>query len=226
MADSVLIIGRTGSGKSTAIETLDPQTTFIINVAGKPLPFKGSKKLYTPFTSDGKGGNIVSTAKAEHILKVMDIVDKDLKHIKTLVLEDFQYMSAFDYMNRSEQTGYQKFNIIAKNIYLAITKPKDMRDDLTVVFFNHEDENTDESGKVTIKAKTVGRLIDNMLSLEGLFTVVLYSTTKKSKEGIQYLFETQTDGRTTAKSPRGMFTDVAIPNDLEFVCKSIKAYNE
>lgn len=157
MANSVLVIGRSGSGKSTSIETLDPKTTFIINVANGPLPFKGWKKLYTPFNSKEKTGNIVSTPEAKHILAVMDMVDS-MPHINTLVIDDFQYMSAFDYMNRSEETGYQKFNIFAKNMYLVCTKPKDMRDDLVVIFLSHEDENTDDSGETRIKAKTVGEI--------------------------------------------------------------------
>jgi hypothetical protein len=226
MADSVLVIGRAGSGKSTAIETLDPKTTFIVNVANKALPFQGWKRLYKPFNSKDKTGNMAKTPEAKHILQVMDIVDREMPEIKCLIIDDWQYMSAFDYMNRVDEVGYQKFNIFAKNMYLLGTKPKDMRDDLIVFFLTHEEESSEESGEIRIKAKTVGKLVDQLITLEGLFTVVLHATTKKTKEGVVYYFETQTDSRTTAKSPRGMFKDLTIPNDLEFVRKSIVSYNE
>lgn len=226
MADSILVIGRAGSGKSTGIETLDPASTFIINVADKSLPFKGWKKMYTPFNSKELKGNMASTPEAKHILQVMEIVDRDMPQIKTLVIDDYQYMSAFDYMNRAEETGYQKFNVIAKNIYLTSTKPREMREDLAVFFLCHEEETSDESGETRIKAKTVGKLIDTLITLEGLFTVVLHATTKKTKEGVKYFFETQTDSRTTAKSPKGMFGETSIPNDLRLVRESILSYSE
>lgn len=225
MAESVLIMGPPGSGKSTSFENLDPKTTFIVNVGSKPLPFQGWKKAYTQFNSKERSGNLVNTSEAKFILQVMDIVNKELTQIKSLLIEDFQFMSAFEYMNRTEETGYQKFNIIAKNMYLVATKPKDMREDLIVFFINHEDRQGDEDGDYQVKAKTVGKLIDNMISLEGLFRIVLHATTQKSKEGIRYFFETQTDGHTTAKSPKGMFNESKIPNDLEIVRKAILDYD-
>lgn len=156
MANSVLVYGKSKSGKSTSMETLDPATTFIINIANKPLPFKGWKSKYTPFNSKEKTGNIVSTHDVKIILAVMEIVDKHMSHIKTIIVDDFQYMSAFEYMNRSEETGYVKFNIIGKAIFLTATKPETMRSDLVVIFTNHEEESVDKEGDVTIKAKTVG----------------------------------------------------------------------
>lgn len=225
MAESVLIMGPPGSGKSTSLENLDPKTTFIINVASKALPFQGWKKNYTPFNSKEKTGNIVNSSECSVILKVMDIVNKEMLEINSLIIEDFQFMSAFEYMNRAEETGYQKFNVIAKNMYLVATKPKDMREDLIVFFINHEDHQGDDDGDYQIKAKTVGKLIDNMISLEGLFRVVLHSIAQKTKTGIEYLFETQTDSHTTAKSPKGMFKDLKIPNDLQLVRNGILNYD-
>lgn len=226
MANSVLVYGKSKSGKSTSMETLDPATTFIINIANKPLPFKSWKSKYTPFNSKEKTGNIVSTSDPKIIIAVLEIIDKYMPHINCVVIDDYQYMSAFEYMNRSEETGYQKFNIIGKAIFLTATKPETMRSDLVVIFTNHEEDVTDKEGDVTIKAKTVGRLIDTFLTLEGLFTVVLRATVKRSKEGSRHVFETQNIGNTTAGSPKGMFDTFEIPNDLEIVRKAILSYEE
>lgn len=227
MANKALIFGRSKAGKSTSLETLDPKTTFIINVGDKPLPFRGWEKLYTPFNSKDKTGNIVSVSETPLILKVMDIVDKELPHIKTLIMEDYQYQSGFEFMNRISQKGFEKFNDIANNIYLtASKKPKEMRKDLIIFYLNHEDDVSDESGIIRIKAKTCGKLIDNLISFEGLFTTVLRANTRKTKEGIQYYFETQTDGITTAGTPKGMFESSEIPNNLELVREAILSYNQ
>src|SRR5882757_10065681 len=146
MARAGLIIGRPGSGKSTSIRTLDPKTTFIINSLGKGLPFKGWKSSYVPFNSKEKSGNIVTTCDPKHVLTVMEIVDKDMPHIITLIVEDSQFISAAEYMKRIQEKGYDKFNDIGKNLFTLMSKPKEMRDDLTVFFLNHEDQTVDENG--------------------------------------------------------------------------------
>jgi len=103
--------------------------------------------------------------------------------------------------------------------------PKDLREDLTIFFLTHAEEATDLEGKRKFKAKTIGKMVDEKLTLEGLFSVVLFGKTKKNKDGeIRYVFETQTNGENTCKSPRGMFDSFEIPNDLNLVLESIKAY--
>jgi hypothetical protein len=227
MADKALIFGESKTGKSTSIEGLDPSTTFIINISDKALPFRGWKKNYTPFNSKDKTGNIISVRKAEHIAKVMDIVDKELPYIITIVVEDFQYMSAFEFMSRIKETGYNKFNDIAANInYIAGLKPQEMRKDLIIFYLNHEEEKSDEKGIVKVKAKTCGQLIDKLITFEGLFTTVLRSNNRKGEKGIEFFFETQSDGMTTAGTPRGMFEEAEIPNNLELVRQAILNYEK
>lgn len=227
MAVRALIFGRSKSGKSTSLETLNPDTTFIINIADKPLPFEGWEDIYKPFNSKDKTGNIVSVSEVKHIVAVMDIVDKELPHIETLILEDYQYMSGFKFMNKISDRGFEKFNEIAHDIFVtAMEKPKSMRKDLVVFYLNHEESESNDTGVTKVKAKTCGKLIDNLITLEGLFTSVLRSNTKKTKEGVQYFFETQTDGITTVGTPRGMFKDPEIPNDLEFVRKTMLGYSK
>ncbi len=226
MANAALIIAESGSGKSTSIETLDPKSTFIINYANKALPFKGWKQLYTPFNSKENTGNIVSSADPKIVYQVMDLVDKKLPHITTLVIDDWQFVAAFEFMNKSHETGYQKFTDIGKNIYLIGTKFRDMRDDLTVFYLTHPEKSENIEGDSKIKAKTVGKLGDQLIVIEALFTVVLYGKARKDGKEIKYFFETQTDGETPAKSPRDMFKDLRISNDLELVRSTIVSYNE
>ena len=225
MGQGLLLVGPSGSGKSTSLEHLDPAQTFIINVKNKALPFKGWKANYTPFSKENPNGNYIGTDDAATIMKIMQHVSDKMPHIKHLIVEDFQYMSANDYMRRSSETGFNKFVIIGKNIYDVADLNNKLRDDITVVYINHDDESTDAMGDRKIKAKTIGKVVDNVITLEGLFTVVLFTKVKKGKEGMEYYFVTQTDGATTAKSPRGMFDSLEIPNDLNYVINKINEYN-
>ncbi len=226
MANTALIIAESGSGKSSSISTLDPKSTFIINCANKALPFKGWKQYYTSFNSKDNTGNIVSTADAKIILQVMDIVDKKLPQIKSLVIDDWSLVASFEYMNRAQEVGYQKFTDIGKNIYLIGTKFREMRDDLTVFYLTHPEKSENIDGDSRIKAKTVGKLVDQLIVIEALFTVVLYGKARKVNKELSYFFETQTDGETPAKSPKGMFNEFKIPNDLELVRTSMISYSE
>lgn len=225
MGQSVLIIGESGSGKSTSIETLDPKETFIINVANKPLPFQGWKAKYPKWDKDtNPSGNSYSSAKADTIAACMRYVSEKRPEIKNLIIDDFQYMSGFEYMEKALEKGYDKFNKIASNISKVVTSGKDLRDDLFIFYTNHAEISEDMEGGRRIKAKTCGKLIDNALTLEGLFAVVLFCKTRKTKEGIKYVFETQNNGENTCKSPKGMFPTMEIANDLQYVRDTMIKY--
>ena len=226
MGQGILIIGESGSGKSTAIESLDPKQTFIINVKNKPLPFKGWKTNYIPFNKDNPEGNYIGTDDPSTMYKIMQHVSEKMPHIKNLIIEDFQYMAANEYMNRIKETGFQKFNDIGKNIYSVADLHNKLRDDLVVAYLNHPDETTDAMGDRRVRAKTIGKMVDSVVTLEGLFTIVLFTKVKKGKEGMEYSFITQSDGATTAKSPRGMFDTLEIPNDLNYVINKMNEYNQ
>ena len=227
MAQSVLIIADSGTGKSTAIRNLNPDETFIINIANKPLPFKGWKKDYTLISKENKKGNLASASSAAGIMKAITHVDQNMGHIKTLVVDDWQYMSSFEYFDRANEKGYDKFTQIAANLAQVAKMPKDLRDDLTVIFLTHSEDSTDINGNRKIKAKTIGKMIDNTLTLEGLFSIVLFGKVNKNDDGeLEYGFETQNNGENTCKSPMGMFEDKFIPNDLQFVISCIEEYNK
>jgi hypothetical protein len=156
--------------------------TFIINIANKPLPFKGWKKKYELLTKDNPQGNMSNTSSPNGVLKAMDYISNNMPHIKTLVIDDWQYMSAFEYFDRCTEKGYDKFTQIAAGLATVGKKPKDLREDLQVYFLTHAEESLDIDGKRKIKAKTIGKMVDNALTLEGLFSIVLFGKVKKDKD--------------------------------------------
>ena len=226
MAQSVLVIAYSGTGKSTAIRTLDPKETFIINIANKPLPFKGLKANYTMISKDNPTGNMTSASTAAGIIKAMQHVNDKLTNIKTLIVDDWQYMSSFEYFDRCNEKGYDKFTQIAANLAQVAKMPKDMRDDLTIFFMTHSEESTDVNGYRRVKAKTIGKMIDNTLTLEGLFSIVLFGRVKKTEDVLQYRFDTINNGENTCKTPMGMFKDSFIDNYLQLVKDCIAEYEK
>ena len=227
MAQSTLIIAESGSGKSTSIRNLNPEETFIINIANKPLPFKGWKGKYKQIGKDNPNGNLTSTSSSVGIVKALKHVNDKMPHIKNIVIDDWQYMSSFEYFDRANEKGYDKFTQIASNLAQVAKMPKDLREDLYIFFLTHSEDSTDINGHRKVKAKTVGKMIDNALTLEGLFSIVLFGKAIKQEDGsLEYVFETQTNGENTCKSPMGMFEDLTIPNDLQYVKDCILKYEE
>jgi|TARA_R100000149_G_C5844239_1_gene115167 hypothetical protein len=227
MAQSVLVIADSGSGKSTSIRNLDPKETFIVNIANKPLPFKGWKSKYTQISKDNPKGNMTSASSAAGIVKAMKHVNDNMPHVTNLVIDDWQYMSSFEYFDRANEKGYDKFTQIASNLAQVAKMPKDLRDDLYVFFLTHSEDSTDINGNRRVKAKTIGKMIDNALTLEGLFSIVLFGKVKKTEDDtLEYVFETKNNGENTCKSPMGMFEDDNIPNDLSYVRDCIVKYEE
>lgn len=225
MAQGILVIGESGSGKSTSIENLNPAETFIINVSGKPLSFKGWKSKYKEWSKDNIGGNMFTSADHKQIEACLKYVSDKRPEVKTIVVDDFQYMSSFEFFDRSDEKGFEKFTQIGAALARISRTPIKLRDDLMVFFLTHVEEGTDIEGRKRYKAKTIGKMIDEKLTLEGLFTIVLFCKAKKDKDGnINYVFETQNSGDNTCKSPKGMFSSVTIPNDLELVREAIIAF--
>ena len=227
MATSTLVIADSGSGKSTSIRNLNPEETFIINIANKPLPFKGWKGKYKQISKDNPSGNLTSTSTSVGIMKALKHVNDKMPHITNVVVDDWQYMSSFEYFDRANEKGYEKFTQIASNLAQVAKMPKDPREDLYIFFLTHSEESTDINGHRKVKAKTVGKMIDNTLTLEGLFSIVLFGKAIKQEDGtLEYVFETQTNGENTCKSPMGMFDELTIPNDLQYVKECILEYDK
>jgi hypothetical protein len=225
MGQGILVIAESGAGKSTSIEALNPQETFIINVANKALPFKGWRKKYTLWSKENPGGNLYDKATPESIEACLRYVSEKRPEIKNIVIDDFQYMSSFEFFDKVDEKGYEKFTKIGAHLARVARLPKDLRDDLMIFILTHAEESTDMEGKRKFKAKTIGRMVDEKLTLEGLFSIVLFGKVKKNKEGvIRYVFETQTNGENTCKSPRGMFDTLEIENNLQVVRQAILDY--
>jgi len=222
------IVGKSGTGKSTSIsgiaelgiKGLDSKKTVVINVAGKDLPFKGWKNLYKGKINEG--GNYLQTSDPVTIASAIEHISQNRPDIDNIVLDDGQFIMAFDFLARVKEPGYGKFADIGANMSKVIAAAKNGRENLKVYFLWHPEEEK-ETG---FKMKTVGKMIDDYLTLEGLFTVVLYTKVSKGPDGkMQYQFITNNDGRHPAKSPVGMFESLTIPNDLGLVSELIDKYN-
>ena len=227
MAQEILIIGESGSGKSTSLETLNPKETFIINVAKKPMPFRGWKKNYIKLTKDNPTGNYIETDNHATIVQTMKHIKDNMPHIKTVVVDDFQYLMANEYMRRANERGFDKFTDIGLHAWEVANAGKNLREDMTFVMIGHAEQSMDLQGNRRLKFKTVGKLVDNVITMEGMFTVVLFTHVGIDPEGnTSYTFITQSDGTTTAKSPRGMFEDLNIPNNISLVIIKMNEYNK
>lgn len=198
MGIPVMIMGESGSGKSASLRNFEESEIGIFNVASKPLPFRKPLKKV-----DGATYELIKAA----MLK---------SKLKSFVIDDSQYLMAFAGFERAKETGYGKFTEFALDFYnLVKFVVQDLPPDRIVYFLHHVE--TSDMGKV--KAKTIGKMLDSQLTLEGLFSIVLLCQT----DGQRHYFVTQSDGYTTAKSPMDMF-EPEIDNDLKMVDKTIREY--
>jgi GTPase SAR1 family protein len=198
-AIGVLIIGESGSGKSTSIRNLDRNSTGIINIAGKRLPFKGNEF------------KMINTDNVGKIISLM----KNCKANK-LVIDDFQYVILNEFMLKAKQKGFDKFTEMAFNYWSIIKTLDGLNDKLIVYFLSHIDR--DQFGNE--HAKTCGKLLEEKIVPEGMFSICLKTVVKNNN----YFFSTQNNGQDTVKSPLGMFENDLIPNDLAYVDHRIREY--
>jgi hypothetical protein len=200
LAIPVLILGESGSGKSTSLRSFDPTKVSIINVAGKPLPFKSAG---------------FKTVKTDNYPTITGLLKKTAS--KTIVVDDSQFLLVNEFMRSVNEKGYDKFNQLASNFWNLIQFViNDLPDDRIVYFLHHIQR--DDLGRE--KAKTIGRMLDEKVTVEGMFTIVL----KTSVHDGGYYFATRTNGADTVKSPIGMFEADEIDNDLKLVDDTIRSY--
>ena len=214
------IVGQTGTGKSTSIKHLNPKETYIINVAKKELPFKGSEKLY-----NAEAKNYKEVDDANEITRLLRTISDKAPHIKNIIIEDSNYIMGFNMLARATEVGFTKFTIMAKDMVELFREARRLRDDLKVFYFTHPETIEDGGEIIGYKIKTAGKLIDNQIVLEGLLTVCLYTFVDASTEGsATYNFVTNRFKKYPAKSPDGMFAEIKIPNNLQEVVNAIDEY--
>lgn len=200
MAIPVLILGESGTGKSASLRNFKPEDLKVINVADKPLPFKNK------FES-------IPTDDYRTIIKELKLNKKSVT-----VIDDAQYLMANEFMRRATERGFDKFTEIAQNFWTLVNTVKDLPDDQVVYFLAHIERDANGNEKI----KTIGKLLDEKITVEGMFTIVL----KTNVTDGQYSFITQNSGHDTVKSPIGMFPSVVIDNDLKYVDEKIRNYYE
>jgi len=214
MSIATLILGESGTGKSTSLRNLDPANTLLIQAVKKPLPFRSA--AWTPISKENPEGSVFVTDKSETIVQGMARTKRDV-----IVIDDFQYTLANEFMRRvtDKEVGnaaFQKYNEIARSAWDVLMQASALPDHKRVYILSHT--TTDDFGQT--KIKTIGRLLDEKIVLEGLVTIVLRSM----KRDGSHVFSTQNSGSDTTKSPLGMFEDAYIPNDLAAVDDAICSY--
>ena len=198
MAVLVMIYGQSGTGKSTSLRNFKNEDVAVVNVSGKPLPFRGGIK---PYNSD-------------NYTKIMAAISKTDR--KSIVIDDATYLMVNEFMRTAKQTGYQKYTDMAVSFNQLIEFAASLPDDKIVYFMGHSDQADD--GREHFK--TIGKMLDNYVTVEGRFTIVLKTVVQDGK----YMFATQNNGQDTVKSPMGMFDAALIDNDLKSVDDAIREY--
>ena len=227
-AETIAIVGESGTGKSTSLRNLNPETTFIISTTGKPLPFRAWKKKYIPIKIEGKNvsGNYYVSSKWDQILKILQIIDKMMPHIKQVIIDDFQYVLSYEFVDRASEVGYTKFSELAQHAMEILRYSEKMREDCKMIFLTHS-ENVGDNVNPKYVIKTVGKLLSEKVTLEGLFTYIFFTKVNEGDSGrMEYKLITNNDGSCVAKTSLGMFEDLEIDNDLDEIIKVIDAYNE
>lgn len=209
MSIATLILGESGTGKSTSMRNLDPDHTLLIQSVKKPLPFKS--KGWSYITKDNPKGNIFVTDSSAQIVSIMQKTRREV-----IVIDDFQYILANEFMRRSEERGFDKFTDIGRHAWDILNATSAMADNVRVYVLGHTQ--SDEFGRV--KVKTIGKLLDEKIVIEGMFSIVL----RTAVQDRNYLFSTRNNGSDTVKSPIGLFDDDLIDNDLAIVDAAIFNY--
>lgn len=222
MAKTILICGKTGTGKTTAVRTLEPKETVILRVINRTLPFKYADKY-------GKQQkNLFLTQTYEEVLKGLEWANKQ-PNVKNVVITDGTYIIRQEYFKKANQTGYNKYTEFAMHMQQILKAIQNLRDDIKVFLEYHVESNITDSGATEYKPSTVGKLLDSQYNILENIDIVLFASPQYEDKDIHYGFYTnrtldRVGAEIPAKSPIGMFDELYIPNDLAFVAKKIDEY--
>lgn len=211
MSTATLILGESGTGKSSSMRNLQAADTLLIQSVKKPLPFKSAD--WRQRSESAPAGNIFVTDNSDKIIGLMTKTRKPI-----IILDDFQYVLANEFMRRSDEKGYGKFTEIGRHAWEILSTASTLPEHVRVYILWHT--HNDESG--TVRAKTIGKLLDEKITVEGLFSIVLRTAVRDE----HYSLSTKNNGADTVKSPIGMFDDDFIDNDLAKIDAAICSYYE
>lgn len=224
MSNFVLILGATGSGKSTSIKTLNPKETVVLSVINKDLPFPKSRALYNE-----ENKNRFFIPSWDGIISYMDSISNNAKAVKNIIIDDATYIMRNEFFNRVDERGYDKYNDIANHFKSIIAKAGALRGDLNVFMLLHTEPVESEGTIVGYKSSSVGKLLDKLYRPEENVTITLYAQPKFDDKGNPifgfFTHKMRVNGiEVPAKTPDGMFKDDFIPNDLGLVVKTMNEY--
>lgn len=224
MANNCIILGKSGTGKSTSIKGLDPKETVVLNVLKKRLPFKGSAGLY-----NSANKNLFTVDEYNQLINLLQSINTSAPHVKNIIIDDMIYIMRKEYFQRAKESGYGKYTELAQHFQQIIQTCENMREDINVFFILHSEDI--QSDKVTIghKVSTIGNLIDQQYNPVEVVPMVLYSSVRYDDKGnATFGFYTHRTMQGTieipAKSPAGMFEEDFIDNDLSIVVKAMQEY--
>ena len=211
MSNLIVILGGSGTGKSTSFRNLNPDETFVINVLGKPLPFRGYRKLYNE-----EKKNYLESDNHSLLLKYLNGINERRPEIKTVIIDDFIFLMNNEFMRRCREKAFDKFVEMGANMFAIMEACKTFRDDLCVYILCHPEM----SKTGVVKPKTVGKMTDDYVCISERVTILFHTQVIDG----QYKFLTQHDGNLLAKTPMGMFDEMYIDNDLAEIQKVINEY--
>ena len=226
MSNVICLAGLSNTGKSTSLKYLEPSETFIVSCTNKQLQIPGFRKKYIKVSIEDNKlvGNWLVSNDYARIAKILKVVSQSRPDIKTVVIDDLNYLLSNEIMNSAEEKGFEKFTRQAKNYYDIINNAQNLRDDLTVVMISHIiNDGTDM--EPFWKLYTSGKMLDKTVNLDGLFSYIIY-TDKYIDENdeVQYRFMTRTNGNDTCRSVAGCFTDKYIEPNMKLVIDTINKF--
>lgn len=226
MSNVICLAGLSNTGKSTSLKYLEPSETFIVSCTNKQLQIPGFRKKYIKVSvEDGQlKGNWLVSNSYERIAKILKVVSQSRPDIKTVVIDDLNYLLSNEIMSTAEEKGYEKFTRQAKNYYDIINNAQNLRDDLTVVMISHIiNDGTDI--EPFWKLYTSGKMLDKTVNLDGLFSYILYTDKYvDDNDEVQYRIMTRTNGNDTCRSVAGCFADKYIEPNMKLVIDTINKF--
>jgi len=221
MAEIVFVLGNSGTGKSYSTKNLDPNSFLLFDIGDKTLPYRNN---FADFNSKAKTGNIVHTSDINIIYKTIEYCEKNC-NFDIYVFDDFQYLMSFEFFERTHEHNFQKFTDIGGKIYKLLQYLKKLPKNKICFILSHTEDIVIDNVKHT-KIKTIGKMLDEKLTVESLATIVLGTQAELNpfNKTIKYSFITQNIGNTTFKSPAEMFDSIYIDNDLSMVANRIKEF--